>query len=141
MPAQRAVDSHVAAALEIWAKQKRRLFLADTPLPSIMGKIRDVRVAAFAGDAQRRQKWAEVYWSDGLVIQRILIVMPELPRLTVSFFYTLRPWHVSVADQVRELGITKHTYWDQLRIAEVCVGVALALMPGLPAKSLNGARV
>lgn len=94
----------------------------------VLGKIKDEREAAGSGEARRRQRWAEVYRGDGLIVQMILATMRELPRLTLTFHYVLRrPWRVPIERQASELGITKREYWRQLHTAESVVDSGLQI--------------
>jgi hypothetical protein len=122
------------SALQTWAAQKRMVYVRmSEPVASVLGRIRDERVAAGEGAVRIRQRWPEVYTGDGLVVQLIVATMPELPRLALTFHRVLRfPWHVPIAAQVAEIGIPRREYWRQLNAAEHRVDSALSVLSTIP---------
>lgn len=126
----RSVHATTVTALETWAAQKRGcMWNPGQPIPSVLGRIRDERIAAGEGDFRLRQKWPEVYKGDGLLVQVAIATLRELPRLTLTFYYVLQwPWRVRVEDQARELGVPKREYWRELQIGEAAIDAALQVM-------------
>lgn len=123
------LSSCTERALDTWAAQKREMLLHAESVTGVLGKIRDEREAAGAGEAKRRQRWAEVYRGDGLIVQMIIATLKELPRLTLTFHYVLRrPWRVPIERQAAEIGIAKREYWRQLYVGEACVDAGLQLL-------------
>ena len=136
MARERKLNCNTAAALRVWGAQKRALYLTESaPVASVLGKIQSERYAAGEGDPRTRQKWPEVYRGDGLLVQIAIAKLPELPRLCVSFYWVLLPsaCHVPVADQAREIGIPKRSFWEQLTIGETAIDVGLQLIDSRPA--------
>jgi hypothetical protein len=125
-----AVPPTTVAALDTWAAQKRQLYITiEQPIGSVLGKIKAERSAAGEGDPRLKQKWAEVYTGDGLLVERIVRTLRELPRLTLTYYYVLRwPWRVPIPDQAADLGIPKREYWRQLEVGEAVVDGALQVL-------------
>jgi len=121
-----------AAAIRTWAAQKRSLYLEEeAPVASILGKIRDERTAAGAGEARRRQHWPEVYTGDGIQVERIVRTLAEYPRLTVTSYYLFAwPWRVPVYEQAGMIGVKVREYWMNLHIAESVIDSGLMLLAG-----------
>lgn len=138
--------SHISpttqAALKTWAAQKRVLYLGRSePIASMLGKIKSERVAAGEGDPRSKQKWPEVFTGDAFAVQQVIVTLRELPRLTVTFYYVLRwPWRVSIADQAREIGVTRRDFWRHLEVAEAAVETGLQLLES-PAKSAHSIKI
>jgi hypothetical protein len=138
-----ALPPSTVAALDTWAAQKRQLFVTqEQALPSVLGRIKNQRVAAGECDARLRQKWPEVYTGEGWLVERVTRTLQELPRLTLTFYYVLRwPWRVPIARQAAEIGITSREYWNELRVAEAAVDTGLQLLgapkSGRPAQFLE----
>lgn len=126
----RTVPPTAFAALETWAAQKRMLYIeVEQPVASVLGRIKSERVAAGEGDIRLRQRWPEVYTGDGLLVERVVRTLRELPRLTLTYYYVLRwPWRVPVPDQARDLGLSRSEYWRQLQVAETAVDSGLQLL-------------
>lgn len=126
------IDAATVSALHTWSAQKRALFLTrQESVPSILGKIKTQQSAAGAGDARMRQKWPEVFAGDGLVVEEVIRVLRELPRLTVTYYYVLRsPWRVPVHEQASDLGIRVREFWRQLELAEASVESCLRVIGG-----------
>lgn len=131
MNARRVIAPTTVAALDCWAAQKRRLYVQGSePLPSMFGKLRNERNAAsYSSGGQLRQSWPEVYTGDGLLVERIIHTLHELPRITVTYYYVLRwPWRVPIPQQAADIGITRRQFWNELRVAEVAVETGLQLI-------------
>jgi hypothetical protein len=132
------------AALETWASQKRAIYVGrrdGEPIASVLGRIRDERVAAGEGEAHRRQRWPEVYTGDGLAVQLVVLTLPELPRLVLSFYYVLRhQCRVPIECQATDIGIKKRDYWTWLQIAETATDTGLQVMHDRTWQALSGMR-
>lgn len=125
-----AIPPTTVAALDTWAAQKRQLYIVvEQPVGSILGKIKAERSAAGEGDPKLRQRWPELYTGDGLLVERIVRTLRELPRLTVTYYYVLRwPWRVPIPDQAADIGIPRRDYWRHLEVAEAVVDGALQVL-------------
>lgn len=118
------------AALKTWAAQKRSLYVEEQqPIASVLGQLKRDRNAAGAGEARMRQKWPEVYTGDGLLVERVVRTLREVPRLVLTYNYVLSwPWRVPIRAQAEDIGIPKREYWTQLEIAENAVDSGLQLL-------------
>lgn len=129
---QRNTNVHqaTARALDTWAAQKRLLFASDEGYAprSMIEKLRREREGAGEG-RKLDQRWPEVYRGDGLLVQLVVVELPELPRMALSAYYMLRgpPYHVAVAKQAVSIGITTTEYWGSLRAGETAVETGLRL--------------
>jgi hypothetical protein len=125
-----SIPATLRAAIGTWAAQKRELYVGRSEsIPSVMGKLKYQQSAAGEGEARRRQRWPEVYTGDGLAVQMIVLVLPELPRITLTFYHVLCwPWQVPVNKQAVEIGIPTREYWRQLELAETAVDTALQVV-------------
>jgi hypothetical protein len=131
---ERSVPPTLLAAISTWAAQKRALYLSvEQPIQSVLGRIKVERVAAGEGDPRVRQRWDEVYRGDGLLVQMAVSTLPEVPRLTVTFYYVLRwPWRVPVPHQAREIGISRSAFWANLHVAEQAIDTGLQMAQRAP---------
>lgn len=123
------VHEATARALETWAAQKRLLFTGSEGYAprSTIEKIRREREGAGEG-RKLEQRWAEVYYGDGLLVQLVVIELPELPRMALGAYYMLRgPYHLPVAKQAPSIGISVTEYWESLRAGETAVETGLRL--------------
>jgi len=106
---------------------------ADGHAPrSIIGKI--ARESA-EGDRYwpTRQHWPEVYRGDGLCVQRIILTLEEIPRMTLSCHYILvGPLRLSTRELADAIGISKSAYWSNLRLAEAVVDSGIKLLSFQP---------
>jgi hypothetical protein len=130
------LHTHAATtrALQTWAAQKRSVFVGlEGYRPySIITQIGRERCAADK-DWLRRQRWPEVYHGDGEIVQRVVSTLQDVPRMTLTCYYTLAgPWSMSVRAQATAIGITTTAYWINLRIAEAVVDSGIKLLASLP---------
>ena len=126
------VDASTEAAIRTWAHQRRSMIVNIESVPSLLGRLKDQGPAA-GESGKRRQKWAEVYTGDGLIVQRILVKMHETPRLVLSCHYLLTgPWWASPKEQAKAIGISKTQYWDELDEGEKGVELGLKLLDSRP---------
>ncbi len=125
----RVLHAPTEAALNTWAAQKRALYLTKSqPVASVLGQIQTERVAAGEGDFRVRQKWPEVYTGDGLIVQRIVATLRELPRLVLTTYWVAKwPWKVPIPQQAEAVGISRRDFWTQLHVAEAVVDSGLQL--------------
>lgn len=117
-------------ALMTWAAQKGLIFMgAEGFAPqSVIEKIRRDREGAGEGK-KSVQRWAEVYWGDGLAVHRITQSMAEIPRMVLTSYYLLRgPCFTPAADQATYIGIELRRYWTELEIGENVVESGLKLL-------------
>jgi len=126
-----AIDAAVESALERWASQKRQMYVgAGNWAPrSILGKLMDEGPGAASVTDRRSQRWGEMYRGDGLIVQRIVVTLSYLPRMTLTAYYLFRgPWHQPVKAQCHALGITRAQFWPGLHAGEEAVSVGLQLL-------------
>lgn len=108
----------------LWGRQKRRIWTGmdwhknvDGYAQSLLGRIREEREGA--GQGVRVQRWPEVYWGDGLEVQRSLLGMPETPYAVLHLHYVWDPeWNVTAGRKARCIGIERDVYYDHLDRAE-----------------------
>jgi hypothetical protein len=132
-------------ALGVWAAQRRELLLSkEEPLSCTLARIRDERWAAGAPhinavDAVRRQRTYEIHRGDGVAVQAVVVVLPEIARACLVYYWVLKPMHVVVREQAEAIGITLSIFWKQLTVAETCVDVGLQLVGQRPQGCTCGA--
>jgi hypothetical protein len=125
---QRNVDVTTESAIRTWAYQRRSIITGVSSVPSLLGRLKDQGPAA-GETGKRRQRWAEVYTGDGLLVQRILVRMSETPRLVLSCYYLLTgPWFTPAKVQASEIGISRTQYWGELEKGEEAVQTGLRLV-------------
>lgn len=120
----------IERAVLTWVAQKRMILEGDGGQASynVIERIRRERDGAGQGKKQV-QRWAEVYWGDGLRVQQVVIELPEMPRMVFTCYYLLaRDWYVPVTDQSIGIGITKTEYWEYLGKGETGVETALKVL-------------
>jgi hypothetical protein len=118
------VPDWVRKSNSLWGRQKRRIWTGadwhgnvDGYAQSLLGRIRDEREGA--GQGQHSQKWPEVFWGDGLDVQRSLLGLPEMPYSVLHLHYVWDPeWNITVGRKARCIGIDRETYYDHLDRAE-----------------------
>lgn len=128
---RRTIDVTTEQALRTWADQKRQMYvgLEGWAARSIIGKLKDEGPGAGSGSGCKGQRWLEMYRADGLVVQRIVVTLSELPRLCLSCYYLLcGSWYRKVSDQAEGIGIDRSEYWSYLRIGEESVSSGLRLL-------------
>lgn len=119
-------------AVLTWAAQKRLVLDGGGEgyaTRSTIEKIRRERDGAGEGGKKGEQHWPEVYWGDGLLVQEVLLELPELPRIVFNCYYLLaRDWYMPVDEQARQIGIAKTEYWSYLGNAETGMETGLKLL-------------
>ena len=130
------VPDWVRRANSLWGRQKRRVWCGhdwhgnvDGYAQSLLGRIREERDGAAQG-APAHQRWPEVYWGDGLNVQRALLGMPEVPHAVLHMHYVWDPdWNITASQKARTIGITKDAYYDRLDRAEYWIWSRLEVDP------------
>lgn len=110
-----------------WGEQKRRIWLGrdwngnvDGYANSLVGRIRDERDGASQG--QRNQYWPEVFWGDGLAVQRVIHGMPADPSDALHVKYVWDPRYKLRGEQKAALlGMSERAYWEAAGRAEFWV--------------------
>ncbi len=125
----------VRIACKRWGSQKRRMWQGkeryatqgkndlhvDGYAESFMGRIQDERVAAGQPGAAR-QRWVEVFWGEGLDVQRAIVGMPSTPFDVLHLKYVWDPdFGLSWAARARVLGMKERAFWEALGRAEFWV--------------------
>jgi hypothetical protein len=127
------VPDWVRTANQRWGRQKRRIWAGmdwylnpqgqrqqhvDGYAESFLGRILEEKVSAGqAGPA--RQKWAEVYWGEGLDVARVIPGLPEMPYAVLHLHYVFDPdFGLTVSRKARLLSIDRTTYGEHLARAE-----------------------
>jgi hypothetical protein len=121
----------VRQACRRWGRQKRRIWSGtdwhgnlDGYAESLLGRIRDEREGA--GQGMRAQHWPEVYWGDGLDVQRALIGMPERQFYALHLHYVWDPrWGITAARKASYMGIGRSEYFELVDRAETWVHARL----------------
>lgn len=129
------VPEWIRRANGIWGRQKRRVWCGhdwhgnvDGYAQSLLGRIREEREGA--GQGTPAQRWPEVYWGDGLDVQRSLFGMPEIPYAVLHMHYVWDPeWNVSITQKARALTIAREAYYNALDRAEYWVWSRLDAQP------------
>lgn len=127
------VPDWVRLACGRWGRQKRRIWTGSewyvNPLggkqqhvdgyaDSFMGRIKDERVAAGSNGAYS-QRWDEVFWGDGLDVQRAVAGMPEGPNDALHVKYVWDPeFNLSPRRKAEILGMKERAYWEAVGRAE-----------------------
>lgn len=128
------VPTWVRLACQRWGRQKRRIWSGtgewyvdrlgkktrhvDGYAQSFLGRIQDEKVAA-GSSMEVRQFFAEVYWGDGLEIQRNIGGMAELPLLSLHMRWVWDPeFGVQTRHKAAFLGVTLNRYWLAVADAE-----------------------
>lgn len=121
------IPEWVRIACGRWGRQKRRIWSGhdwhgniDGYAQSLLGRIRDERDGI--GQGARNQHWPEVYFGDGLDVQRSTPGMLERPFAALHFQYVWNPdWNVTVAQKSRYLGIKRTEYFTLVEVAETWI--------------------
>lgn len=121
------IPDWVRTACRRWGKQKRRIWTGrdwyvdskgarrydiDGYANSLLGRIRDERDGASQG--QRKQYWAEVFWGDGLDVQRSIVGMPERQFYALHFQYVFDPEFALTIDRKAQFLSLKRTEYFAL---------------------------
>lgn len=130
------VPDWVRLACNRWGRQKRRMWQGkesyinsekqqrthvDGYAESFMGRIKDERVAA-GQTSGVRQHWDEVYWGEGLEVQRAIVGMPATPYDVLHLKYVWDPdFGLSWAARARVLELKERAFWEALGRAEFWV--------------------
>lgn len=130
------VPDWVRLACNRWGRQKRRMWQGketyinsekqqrthvDGYAESFMGRIKDERVAA-GQTSGVRQHWDEVYWGEGLEVQRAIVGMPATAYDVLHLKYVWDPdFGLSWAARAQVLGLKERAFWEALGRAEFWV--------------------
>jgi hypothetical protein len=129
------IPQWVRLACAKWGRQKRRVWLGrdwhgniDGYAQSLLGRIRDERDGASQG--VRSQRWPEVFWGDGLAVQRKLNPMPERQFYAIHFQYVWDPdWNVTANRKARYMEVGRTEYFELVDRAETWVHASLEVEP------------
>lgn len=118
------IPQWVRNACHRWGRQKRRIWTGrdwhgniDGYAQSLLGRIRDEREGAGQGTAA--QRWPEVFWGDGLDVQRAIVGMPEKPYAVLHLQFVFDPaFGLSIDRRARLLELKRTSYTDALENAE-----------------------
>jgi len=133
--ARQDIPRWVVSALALWGRQKRRAWIGadwhgnvDGYANSLLGRIREEQIQTkgksrlMPGEAVARpvhQRWLEVFWGDGLEVQRGIAGMREVPYCILHLHYVFLPeWQLTVTQKAEYIGITKADYWRELENGE-----------------------
>jgi len=130
------IPEWVRLACNRWGRQKRRIWQGretyinsqgkirrhiDGYSESFMGRILDERVAAGQSGASS-QRWDEVYFGDGLEVQRALSGMPESTYDAIHVKYVWDPeFNLSWSDRAKIIGMKERVFWEAVGRAEFWV--------------------
>lgn len=125
------VPDWIRRANGMWGRQKRRIWCGhdwhgnvDGYAQSLIGRIREEREGA--GQGTPSQRWPEVFWGDGLDVQRSLLGMPEMPYAVLHLHYVWDPeWAITASRKARALSIQREIYYDHLDRAEYWIWARL----------------
>lgn len=125
------IPQWVRIACGKWGHQKRRIWTGkdwhgnvDGYAQSLLGRIRDEREGA--GQGQRAQHWAEVFWGDGLDVQRVLLGMPERSYCALHMQYVWDPeWGVTANRKARAMELSRAEYFNSVDRAETWIHARL----------------
>lgn len=131
------VPDWIRRANGLWGRQKRRIWCGhdwhgnvDGYAQSLLGRIREERDGA--GQGTPSQRWPEVFWGEGLDVQRSLLGMPEVPYAVLHLHYVWDPeWNVPITQKARALNIAREAYYESLDRAEYWVWSRLDADPEL----------
>lgn len=126
------VPQWVRLACGRWGRQKRRIWEAgesyvnaenrarrhvDGYADSFMGRIKDERVAA--GYGRFAQHWEEVFWGDGLDVQRAIVGMPVSNYDALHLKYVWNPeFNLTWPQRAGLIGMKERVFWDAVGRAE-----------------------
>lgn len=121
------IPDWVRTACNRWGRQKRRIWTGhdwhknvDGYAESLLGRIRDERDGAWQG--LRSQRWPEVFWGDGLDVQRALIGMPEAPLAVMHVHYVWDPeWCLVASKKAALLDMSLRRFWEELKKGEIWI--------------------
>lgn len=122
---RRDIPGWVIGAIGLWGRQKRRVWIGadwhgniDGYSQSLLGRIRDEREGAGEQGA-RSQHWPEVFWGQGLDVQRGIVGMREVPYSVMHLHYVWPPeWELTIGTKAKLVGISRADYWRELENAE-----------------------
>jgi hypothetical protein len=125
------VPDWVRLACNRWGRQKRRIWTGkdwhgnvDGYAQSLLGRIRDERDGC--GQGARSQHWPEVFWADGLDVQRTLMGQPERQYAVLHFQHVWDPeWGITAAKKASYLDLKRTEYFELVEKAEVWVHARL----------------
>lgn len=125
------VPDWVRSDCRLWGRQKRRVWAGhdwhgnvDGYAQSLLGRIREERDGASQGLVS--QKWPEVYWGNGLDVQRSLLGMPERQHAVLHFQYVWDPdWGITADRRAGYLGIKRTEYFALVDRCETWVHARL----------------
>lgn len=114
----------VVTSCRRWGDQKRRIWSGadwhgniDGYAQSLLGRMREERDGA--AQCEIVQHWPEVFWGDGLEVQRSLPKLPELPHGVLHLHYVFDPeWGLTAGKKAALIEISVRSYWDELKKAE-----------------------
>lgn len=129
------VPDWIRRANGIWGRQKRRIWCGhdwhgnvDGYAQSLLGRIREERDGA--GQGAPSQRWPEVFWGDGLDVQRSILGMPETPYAVLHLHYVWDPeWNVKATQKARAISVSRDVYYDSLDRAEYWIWSRLEVNP------------
>jgi hypothetical protein len=118
------IPQWIRTACRRWGSQKRRIWTGkdwhgnvDGYAQSLLGRIRDEREGA--GQGTSSQRWPEVFWGDGLDVQRAIVGMPETPYCVLHLQFVFDPdFGLSIERRARLLELKRTAYTDALDNAE-----------------------
>lgn len=125
------IPDWVRVACGRWGRQKRRIWTGkdwhgnpDGYAQSLLGRIRDEREGAAQGIAV--QRWPEVFWGDGLDVQRALTGLGERRHAALHFQYVWDPsFNVTIRQKCAYLEVKRTEYFALIERAEIWVHARL----------------
>ena len=131
----------VRIACQKWGRQKRRIWSGmgdwyftragmkarhvDGYAQSFLARVQDERVGA-GSPGEVRQHWEEVFWGEGLEVQRAVVGMPELPTDVIHLHYVFDPeFGLTGRDQAVLAGVSERCYWALVNVSETWVWARL----------------
>lgn len=128
------IPDWVRVACGRWGRQKRRIWAGcdwhgnvDGYAQSLLGRIRDERDGA--GQGVRTQHWPEVFWGEGLDVQRSLSGIAERQFGVLHAHYVWDPeWQVSVARKATLLELKRTEYFSLLEVGETWIHARLDVL-------------
>ena len=129
------VPQWVRLACQRWGRQKRRIWSGrgewytdslgrkvrhvDGYAESFLARVQDEKVGAGSTIEMMRQSWCEVYWGDGLEVQRNVLGIPEIPFRALHLRYVWDPeFGVQAREKAAILRLTLNAYLLAITAAE-----------------------
>jgi len=130
------LDATVQACVDLWAAQKRRIWLGGArghvdgySVRTVLGRLKDEAEGASQPGGAATQRWSEVFTGDALAIEIILNGLPYGPRMAFNGYYLFRGgFWLPIRVIVEAVGVSRTKFWEDLGTAESKVSKDLPLV-------------